>query len=62
MNDLERERLENYEKFFIERKSQLIEQGLSEEAAEFAMQPARLLYEQLKYDAKKKTANNDSCP
>lgn len=44
-------RLKEYENFFATRKKELMERDkLSEENAEFALQPPRLLYEQLKYE------------
>ncbi|SCM82308.1 hypothetical protein KL86SPO_50079 [uncultured Sporomusa sp.] len=48
------QRLQKYENFLRERKPQLLAEGLTDEQAEFAMQPALLLYEQLKYDIEKK--------
>lgn len=44
-------RLAYYEQFFKTRKTELVDQeGLTDENAEFALNPARLLYEQLKWD------------
>lgn len=45
------QRINEYEKFFKTRKAELIEkENLSEDNAEFALQPARLLYEQIKFE------------
>jgi hypothetical protein len=44
-------RIKEYETFFATRKKGLMEkERLSEENAKFALQPPRLLYEQLKYE------------
>ena len=47
------ERLWQYEAFFSTRKSELRKEGLSESNAEYALKPAKLLYEQVNFEVKK---------